>query len=288
MVIFIIVASLIAAGVYAVINVVNRRWDAVIRAREDYDEDVDGKMTKAQKKAFEERKAEEAKLTKMPFGDVYKERPKRFAAVVIWGVLLTAFTSWFFLNYGEHISKLVTDPRFVEGAGPLIHDGQVGVKIGIVFLLVLFAIYTLEALIDLDTMEIPLPLNVAIFVLALISIPLWQHVTIKERIIGMLCITVPMLILEFFIPGAFGGGDRRMLYGTGLLLGWKILVMGFFIGAIIQAVIAVFCVITKKKDWKSHMPFGPMLCLGIMISTMCGTQLIDWYVGMIKASMGRY
>lgn len=285
MVIFIIVASLIAAGVYAVINVVNRRWDAVIRAREDYDEDVDGKMTKAQKKAFEERKAEEAKLTRMPFGDVYKERPKRFVAVVIWGVALTAFTVWYFLNYGTHISTLIDDPQFVKGAVPMIHDGQTGIKVGIIFLLVLFAIYTLEALIDIDTMEIPPELNIAIFVMALISIPLWQHVTIKERIIGMLCITVPMLLLEFIIPGAFGGGDRRMLYGSGLLLGWKMVVMGFFIGAIIQAVIAVFFVITKKKDWKSHLPFGPMLCLGIMISTMFGTQLLNWYIGILKASM---
>ena len=285
MVIFIIVASLIAAGVYAVINVVNRRWDAVIRAREDYDEDVDGKMTKAQKKAFEERKAEEAKLTRMPFGDVYKERPKRFVAVVIWGVALTAFTVWYFLNYGTHISTLIDDPQFVKGAVPMIHDGQIGIKVGIIFLLVLFAIYTLEALIDIDTMEIPPELNIAIFVMALISIPLWQHVTIKERIIGMLCITVPMLLLEFIIPGAFGGGDRRMLYGSGLLLGWKMVVMGFFIGAIIQAVIAVFFVITKKKDWKSHLPFGPMLCLGIMISTMFGTQLLNWYIGILKASM---
>ena len=285
MVIFIIVASLIAAGVYAVINVVNRRWDAVIRAREDYDEDVDGKMTKAQKKAFEERKAEEAKLMRMPFGDVYKERPKRFVAVVIWGVALTAFTVWYFLNYGTHISTLIDDPQFVKGAVPMIHDGQIGIKVGIIFLLVLFAIYTLEALIDLDTMEIPPELNIAIFVMALISIPLWQHVTIKERIIGMLCITVPMLLLEFIIPGAFGGGDRRMLYGSGLLLGWKMVVMGFFIGAIIQAVIAVFFVITKKKDWKSHLPFGPMLCLGIMISTMFGTQLLNWYIGILKASM---
>lgn len=285
MVIFIIVASLIAAGVYAVINVVNRRWDAVIRAREDYDEDVDGKMTKAQKKAFEERKAEEAKLTKMPFGEVYKERPKRFVAVVIWGVALTAFTVWYFLNYGTHISTLIDDPQFVKGAVPMIHDGQIGIKVGIIFLLVLFAIYTLEALIDIDTMEIPPELNIAIFVMALISIPLWQHVTIKERIIGMLCITVPMLLLEFIIPGAFGGGDRRMLYGSGLLLGWKMVVMGFFIGAIIQAVIAVFFVITKKKDWKSHLPFGPMLCLGIIISTMFGTQLLNWYIGILKASM---
>lgn len=286
MVLFIIIASLIAAGVYAFINVANRRWDAVIRAREDYDEDVDGKQTKAQKAAFEARKAEEAKLTRMSFGDVYKERPERFIAVIIWGVVLTAFAVWFFMNHGEHISNLIENPTF-PGSKEMIRDGQAGIKVGIIFLLILYAIYTLEALIDIDTMEIPPQLNIGIFVLALISIPLWQHVSLKDRIIGMLCITVPMLLLEFVLPGAFGGGDRRMLYGTGLLLGWKMLVAGFFIGAIIQAVIAVFLIASKKKDKKSHIPFGPMLCLGIMISTMFGTQLIDWYIGIIMMSMGR-
>ena len=54
-IVYIFIACVCAAVVYTFINVINRRVDAFIRAREDYDEDVDGKMTKAQKKAFEER-----------------------------------------------------------------------------------------------------------------------------------------------------------------------------------------------------------------------------------------
>ena len=267
-ILLIIITFIVAAVLYAIINVANRRWDAFIRAREDYDEDVDGKQTKAEKAAFEEKKAEEAKLIKMPAADVYKERPKRCIAVIIWGLFISVFTA---VHFEMHSMEWKTN--FVAGCGAAI-------------LIILFAIYTLEALIDFDTMEIPPTLNIAIFVLGLISIPLWPHVSIKERIIGMLCITVPMLLLDFILPGAFGGGDRRMLYGTGFLLGWQILVVGFFIGAVIQALVAVILMLTKKKGWKSHIPFGPMLCLGMIISCFVGNGLIEWYINVLKTAMG--
>ena len=45
------IAALAVAGgvVYTFLNVIIRRYVANVRSREDYDEDVDGKMTEAQK-----------------------------------------------------------------------------------------------------------------------------------------------------------------------------------------------------------------------------------------------
>jgi Type II secretory pathway, prepilin signal peptidase PulO and related peptidases len=284
---FIIIACIAAAVLYAVINLLNRRWDALIRSREDYDEDVDGKQTKAEKAAFEARKAEEAKLTRMPFGDVYKERPNRFIGVIIWGVILSGLAVWYFMTKSDSVSIEEALTNKLTNTLALIKDPSTGTVVGIIFLLLLYAIYTLEALIDFDTCEIPFELNILIGILGVLSIFLWPHVTIVERIIGLLCVAGPLILLDLIIPNAFGWGDIRLLYMSGILLGWKILVAGFFIGAVIQALIAVFFVITKKKDWKSHIPFGPMLCLGIIISTAVGTNIINWYIGVIKTSMGR-
>ena len=283
---YIIIACVAAAAVYTVINVLNRRWDALIRSREDYDEDVDGKQTKAEKQAFEERKAEEAKLTRMPIGDVYKERPKRFIAVIIWGVLLSAFAVFYLYNNSIGPDGLDKADKITKALA-LVKDPATGMKIGIVFMLLLYAIYTLQSLIDFDTCELPFELNILIGVLGVLSIFLWPHVTIPERIIGVICIAGPLILIDLIIPNAFGWGDIRLLYMSGILLGWKIMVSGFFIGAIIQALISVFFVLTKKKDWKSHLPFGPMLCLGLTIATFVGTDIINWYIGILRASMGR-
>lgn len=285
---FIIIACVCAAVLYTFINVFNRRTDAFIRAREDYDEDVDGKQTKAEKEAFLLRKEEEAKLTHMPLADVYKERPKRFVAVIIWGIMITGIGSWFFMNHPEDISVYGALSDKLTKALALVEEPRTVEIIGTILLLILYAIYTLQALIDFDTSELPFEYNIIIGILGIISVFIWPHVTILERVIGLLCIAGPMALLDMVVPNAFGWGDIRLLYMSGILLGWKILVAGFFIGAIIQALIAVFFLITKKKDWKSHIPFGPMLCLGIIISTMAGTALIDWYIDILKASMGNY
>ena len=45
-VIFTIGLAVCGLILFALLNVVIRRWDAHIRSREDYDEDVDGKMMK--------------------------------------------------------------------------------------------------------------------------------------------------------------------------------------------------------------------------------------------------
>ena len=283
---FVILACLIAAAVYMFINVINRRVDAFIRAREDYDEDVDGKQTKAEKEAFLARKEEEAKLTKMPMADVYKERPKRFIAVIVWGVLLTGFAAWYLYNCTESASVTDALGDKLTKTLALVKNPQTACIIGIVMLLILYAIYTLQALIDFDTCELPFEFNVLIGILGVISIFIWPHVTILSRVIGAAAIAGPLALLDLAIPNAFGWGDIKLLFMSGILLGWKMTVAGFFLGAFIQALVAVFFVITKKKDWKSHIPFGPMLCLGIIIATMVGTDIINWYIGVLQASMG--
>ncbi|MBR3538319.1 MAG: prepilin peptidase [Eubacterium sp.] len=242
----------------------NRRWDAYIRAREDYDEDVDGKMTKKEKEAFEARKEAEAKLIRMPVKDILKERPGRFAACLFLGA---AGSTALFLFYGVNAATWT--------------------------LLAFFTVMILIAMIDLDTMEIPFSLNLVILGLGLLSLLTFQwtepfsEITIVNRIVGMLVIAGPMLILDLIIPGAFGGGDIKMMFAAGFLLGWKIIVCGFFFGAVIGGVVGVTVMICRKKGRKEHIPFGPSLCAGMAIAVFAGTQMIDWYIEILKRAMGK-
>ncbi len=260
MILFILVGLLMGA----VIAVANRRFDAVIRAREDYDEDVDGKMTKKQKEAFEARKAAEAKLTRMPVGEVVKERPGRFAACLI-----------------------------LAGGGAAAIAAVYGVNAATWTLLAFTVLLILISMIDLDTMEIPFLLNVVILVLGGISILTFQgtspfaDITIVNRLVGMVVIAVPMILINLIIADAFGGGDIKLLVAAGFLLGWKMTVIGFFVGAIIAGAIGVTLMARKKKGGKEHIPFGPSLCAGLYLSVLFGTQMMDWYIQILKNSMGQ-
>ena len=55
------------------------------------------------------------------------------------------------------------------------------------------------AFIDIDTREIPDRLNIALFVLALISVFLFPDITVIERVIGFFEISLPLLLLNLMI-----------------------------------------------------------------------------------------
>lgn len=75
------------------------------------------------------------------------------------------------------------------------------------------------ALIDWDTQMIYDRFHIMILILAVFDFLLYPERGIVTRLIGALIISVPMLILALVIPGAFGGGDIKLMAASGLLLG---------------------------------------------------------------------
>ena len=73
-----------------------------------------------------------------------------------------------------------------------------------------------------------------------------------------------------------GGGDIKLMAVSGLLLGWKQILLAFVLGCIIGSVIHM---IRMKMSGQGHMlAFGPYLSVGIMIAALAGDQMIAWYL----------
>ena len=116
--------------------------------------------------------------------------------------------------------------------------------------------------------------------LALIS---WFTMTgpgLVERLVGAFCVSVPMLVLTMLIPGAFGGGDIKLMAACGLFLGWKCTLVSTFLGFLFGGIWAAGLLLTGKAERKEHFAFGPFLCLGMGIGLIYGQTLINWYVGL--------
>lgn len=247
---------------YIFLNVVIRRMVAVVRSREDYDEDVDGKMTDAEKKAFEETKEIEAGKTKIGFADVKAEYKTRFFITAIIGAVLGALVGFFF-----------------------------GLSVETIIYFIFFGVLTVIAFIDMDTMEIPPSLNLIILGLGIISLILnligvqKSDVSIIDRLIGAVCVSGFLLIVTILVKGAFGGGDIKLMAAAGVLLGWKGVLTGFLIGLFIGAAIGIVLIARRKKGGKEHMPFGPSLCIGLVLAVLFGQQLVNWYIDLLKSMM---
>ena len=91
-----------------------------------------------------------------------------------------------------------------------------------------------------------------------------NRISVPERIVGGLVVSVPMFLLALFVHGSFGGGDIKFSAVCGVFLGWKMMVIStvYAIGA--AGVYAVF-LLCKGYDRKTRFPLGPFLVLGMTV-----------------------
>ena len=132
------------------------------------------------------------------------------------------------------------------------------------------------ALIDAETQLIPNRLNAAVAVLAVLNL-LLSPARWAGALIGMVCISVPMLLLCLAIPGAFGGGDIKLMAAAGLFLGWQHTLLAMFFGILGGGFYGMYLLAARKADKKDHFAFGPFLCAGIVLALLFGDPVLAWY-----------
>lgn len=138
-----------------------------------------------------------------------------------------------------------------------------------------FAVLTVITFLDIDTMEIADGCHIFIVLLSVISFFTMPGMSIGERIAGVFCVSFPMLLLAMVIPGAFGGGDIKLMAACGLFLGWRIILISTFLGFAFAGIWCVFLLATKKAGRKDCFPFGPFLCTGMGIGLLFGESILD-------------
>ncbi len=73
-----------------------------------------------------------------------------------------------------------------------------------------------------------------------------------------------------------GGGDVKLGFLAGAMVGWPKILFVLFFAYMIGAVASLILIGTKKKTWKSQIPFGPFLVAGILIVMFFSEQIQFW------------
>ena len=147
-----------------------------------------------------------------------------------------------------------------------------------------FFVLFLIALQDAYTMEIPDLYSLLLCLPALAALWAFPETGLAARLIGAVCVSLPLLLITLAVPGAFGGGDIQLMAVCGFLLGWKQCLAGFFLALLIAGAQAVFLLASgrAKAGQGAHMPFGPALCAGCFLSLLWGGPLVAWYMGFFQ------
>ena len=109
-----------------------------------------------------------------------------------------------------------------------------------------------------------------------IGLIFYIDVPLDERIIGMFIISLPMFLMNQWVIESFGGGDIKLMFISGFLLGYVHILLAFCIAVIVGGLYAGYLLIRQKAHRHSHIAFGGFLCLGILVSLFYGELILSF------------
>lgn len=179
-------------------------------------------------------------------------------------------------------AKLSVQYPLVEALNGILYVLTVmvnGANMDSLLLCLLISALLVLSVIDFRTYEIPVGINIFIFVLGALRV-LSDIRNWPMYLIGLFAVSIVLTVLYYATGGrAIGGGDIKLMAACGLFLGWKLIIFAFLAGCVLGAVIHV---IRMKVSGENHvLAMGPYLSMGVFIAALWGNQLIQWYLGQL-------
>jgi len=140
------------------------------------------------------------------------------------------------------------------------------------FLIVLaaMAVFVYVAWQDWLTMEIPDRSHVILVGLALLQFIAGSTISMGDRGLGLIAISLPMVLMNLLRQDSFGGGDIKLCSAAGFFLGASQMTAGAMIGLVLAGIYGAAAVLAGAKKPKDAFPLGPFLSLGFVASMVAG------------------
>lgn len=135
-----------------------------------------------------------------------------------------------------------------------------------VFVLLAAAFLLVVAYIDLKQRRIP---NALIY--PALGVMLLFHLLVRLQsplatLLGGGLAFLMFALAAWLRPGDLGGGDIKLATLLGITFGFPVVLWALLVGVGSGAVVAVVMIIGGGRGRKTHIPYGPFLCLGAIIA----------------------
>lgn len=198
-----------------------------------------------------------------------------------WYELIPVFSFLIQLGKCRHCKQPISSlyPLIEVGTGLLfgLSFYYIGLQPELMTALIFVSLLMIILVTDLKFMLIPdkiLLFFLPLFILLRIFIPLnpwWSPIAGAVIGIGLLAL---IIILS---RGGMGGGDMKLFGVLGIILGWKSVLLAFFLSTLYGAIISGFLLLFHLIDRKKPVPFGPYIVIGALTAYFFGESLMDWY-----------
>ena len=143
------------------------------------------------------------------------------------------------------------------------------------FLVIIF-VYDLKYYLILDVVVLPA------IVLAFIG-----NLFLGANIFNLLLAAVVasgFFLLQFVVSRGtwIGGGDIRLGFLMGALLGWRQILVALFLAYVIGALFCLVLLAFRRKQMSDKIPFGTFLSLATILTILFGEFLSVWYLSLLQ------
>mgnify|MGYP000314927943 CR=1 FL=1 len=87
-----------------------------------------------------------------------------------------------------------------------------------------------------------------------------------------------MTLIYLFSRGGMGAGDVKLAFLIGLFVGKKLILLSLLISFVVGAFIGILLILSKIKNRKDPIPFGPYLSIGAVFTIFYGEEILNYYI----------
>lgn len=162
-----------------------------------------------------------------------------------------------------------------------------GLGVRSIFLLIFICGLVVVTFIDLDHEIIPHAVTLPGIPLGLIASFITRDPSPRDAAAGALVGAGLVYLVAVYAEVAFqresmGGGDINLLAMIGAFLGWRQVLLSFFLAVGAGACLSLLLIASGVLSRKDRIPFGPFLALGAVVALFGGDGLIDWYWRLLR------
>ncbi|MEG0258618.1 MAG: prepilin peptidase [Lysinibacillus sp.] len=182
---------------------------------------------------------------------------------------------------GQKIAWIYPFMELVTGLLFVLAYWQLGFSLEFIVAVLFISLLVIIVVSDIAYMLIPD--KVLLFVLPFLIVgrivsplePWWD--SILGAVVGF-CILYLIAVLS---RGGMGGGDIKLFFLLGLVLGTVGALMTLFFASIIGMIVGIFILKARGQGRKTPVPFGPSIALAAIIVYFYGEEVIAWYIGLL-------
>ncbi|MCM3637282.1 prepilin peptidase [Sporosarcina luteola] len=178
---------------------------------------------------------------------------------------------------GQKISPMYPFMEFITGVLFAFSYYYIGFTYELSIALLFVSLLVIITVSDLAYMLIPdkvlLPFAIAFLILRWVipTSPWW------DSLLGAAVGFTVLYLIAVVSKGGMGGGDIKLFFVIGLVLGTVNTLLTLFLASLIGSVVGLYVLKKTGKGRKTPVAFGPSIAAAAVISYFFGVDLVEWY-----------